>query len=69
MRPFRCTIATLIVPYFASKVLGKPLIDYFDDCRAFGKRLWTRQVNGVVGRPQFLRRAYQACKQWPMNRL
>lgn len=62
--------ASLCILYLTTIVLSKPLLEYLNDYKTLKKSLWKRQVTGttgVIATSSFLRRAYQACEQWPMN--
>jgi len=63
MRCFHRTSPALGMLSLATAVSIMSLFSYRDNNRVSATNLEARQVSGVVGTSQFLRRAYQACKQ------
>ncbi len=63
MRYFHRTSPALGMLSLAMAVSIMSLFSYRDNNRVSATNLEARQVSGVVGTSQFLRRAYQACKQ------
>ena len=63
MRSFRYVSANLCILIFPTIVLGKSMLGFFNENGVPATSLEKRQVSGVVGTSQFLRRAYQACEQ------
>lgn len=62
MRLFRCLCASLYIFFLDTTVLSKPFLKYLSTLKPLLSHIHKRQVSGVVGTAQFLRRAYQACK-------
>ena len=58
-----CTNITLRLLALTTVVLSKSLFNFIAERDETATKLEDRQVSGVIGTSQFLRRAYQACKQ------
>ena len=57
------TNITLCLFALTTVVLSRSLFNFIAEQEETATKLENRQVSGVIGTSQFLRRAYQACKQ------
>ena len=61
------TDITLCLFALTTAVLSRSLFNFIAEQEETATNLETRQVPGVIATSQFLRRAYQACKPWPIQ--
>ena len=67
MHFFRVTDITFCLFVLTTAVLSRSLFTFIAEQEEKTTRLENRQITGVIGTSQFLRRAYQACKQQPIK--
>ena len=67
MQLFHSTDITLCLFVLTTAVLSRSFIALIAEQEEKTTRLENRQITGVIGTSQFLRRAYQACKQRPIK--
>ena len=67
MQSFHGTDITFCIFVLTTAVLSRSLFTFIAEQEEKTTRLENRQITGVIGTSQFLRRAYQACKQQPIK--
>ena len=67
MQLFRAPDIPLCLFVLTTAVLSRSFITFIAEQEENTTRLENRQITGVIGTSQFLRRAYQACKQQPIK--
>lgn len=63
MQSLRGTDITFCLVVLTTAVLSRSLFTFIAEQEKKTTRLENRQITGVISTSQFLRRAYQACKQ------